>query len=82
MNETIHLINDVLVPYIQKVKEENALPHNQKSSLISDAFKPQSTTKVIDTFSSFGIESLMVPKKYDAFVSTLRSNNEWLFEEV
>ena len=32
--ETICLINDVLVPYIEKVKEVKALPHNQKSILI------------------------------------------------
>ena len=32
--ETIRLINDVLVPYMKKVKEEKAFPRGQKSLLI------------------------------------------------
>lgn len=60
--ETIRLIDDVLVPYIEKVKEEKALPRNQKSLLIWDAFKAQSTTKVEATLASYGIETVMVPK--------------------
>ena len=59
--ETIRLINDVLVPYIEKMKEEKA-SHNQKCLLIWDAFKAQLTTNVIDILSSFGIETVMVPK--------------------
>ena len=60
--ETICLIKDLLVPYIGKVKEEKALPQSQKSLLVWDAFKTQSTPKVVDTLSSYGIESAMVPK--------------------
>ena len=60
--EIIRLIKDVLVPYIEKVKEEKALPESQKSLLVWDAFKAQSTPKVMDTLSSFGIETVMVPK--------------------
>ena len=60
--ETIRLIADILVPYIEKVKEEKALPQSQKSLLVWDAFKTQSTPKVVDTLSSYGIESAMVPK--------------------
>ena len=37
--ETIRLIEDLLVPYIKKVKEEKALPQSQKSLLVWDAFK-------------------------------------------
>ena len=61
-NETICLIKDVLVPHIEKVKEEKALPESQKSLLVWDAFKAQSTPNVMDTLSSFGIETVMVPK--------------------
>ena len=60
--EIIRLIEDLLVPYIEKVKEKKALPQSQKSSLVWDAFKTQSTPKVMDTLSSYGIESVMVPK--------------------
>ena len=56
------MIADILVPYIEKVKEEKALPQSQKSLLVWDAFKTQSTPKVVDTLSSYGIESAMVPK--------------------
>ena len=57
-----HLINDVLVPYIEKVKEEKALLEAQKNLFLWDAFKAQSTAKVMDRLSKVGIESVMVPK--------------------
>ena len=60
--ETIRLVNNVLVPYIKRVKEEKALPRDQKSLLIWDAFKAQSTTKVEDTLASYGIKTVMVSK--------------------
>ena len=50
--ETICLIEDLLVPYIKKVKVEKTLPQCQKSLLVEDAFKAQSTPKVMDTLSS------------------------------
>ena len=60
--DTIHLIEELLVPYIEKVKEEKALPQSQKRFLVWDAFKAQSTPKVMDTLSSYGREAVMVPK--------------------
>ena len=60
--ETIRLIEDVLVSYIEKVKEEKFLPPSQKSLLLWDAFKAQSTPKVMDILSSYGTESVMVPR--------------------
>ena len=60
--EKIRLIEDVLVPYIEEVKEEKFLPPSQKSLLLWDAFKAQSTPKVMDILSSYGIESVMVPR--------------------
>ena len=59
--EAICFINDVLFMYIKRVKEEKVLPWDQKSLLIIDAFKAQSTAKVDDTLASFGIETVMVP---------------------
>ena len=60
--ETVCLIENLLVLYNEKVKEEKALPRSQKSLLVWDAFKAQSTPKVMDTLSSYGIECNMVPK--------------------
>ena len=37
--KTIRLIEDVLVPYIEKIKEEKFLPPSQKSFSLRDAFK-------------------------------------------
>ena len=51
-----------MVPYIKKAKEEKFLPPSQKSLLLWDAFKAQSTPKVMDTLSSYGIESVMVSR--------------------
>lgn len=60
--ESIRLIEEVLVPYIEKVKDAKFLPANQKTLLIWDAFKAQSTEKVKDVLSQHSIECVMVPK--------------------
>ena len=60
--ETIGLINDVLVPYIKRLKEKKVLPRDQKGLLIWNVFKAQSVTKVEDTLASYGIETFMAPK--------------------
>ena len=44
------------------MEEEKNLPQSQKSRLVCDTFKAQSPPKVMDTLSSYGIESVMVPK--------------------
>ena len=62
MKKTVRLIEQVLVPYIKKLKKEKYIPNNQKSLLIWDAFKAQSTANVSDVLSKQGIESVMVPK--------------------
>ena len=61
-SKTICLIEDLLVLYIKKVKEKKAFSQSQKSFLVWDAFKTQSTPKVMDALSSYGIGSVMVPK--------------------
>ena len=69
--ETICLIEDFLVLKIEKVKEEQFLPPSQKSLLLWDAFKAQSTPKVMDILSSYGIESVMVPRNMTHFLQLL-----------
>ena len=61
-NETLRLIEDVLVPYIAKINEEKFLPESQKSLLLWDAFKAQLTQKVKDALATHNIELVMVPK--------------------
>ena len=60
-----------MVPYIKKAKEEKALPQSQESFLVWDAFKAQSTPKVMDTLSSYSIESVMVPKNMTHLLPSL-----------
>ena len=60
--DTIRLTEELLGLYIEKLNEEKVLPQSQKSLLVWDAFKAQSTPEVIDTLSSYGIEAVMVPK--------------------
>ena len=61
-SETFKLIDEVLVPHIEKVKKKKSLPDSQRSLILWDAFKAQSTQKVKDVFSANKIESVMVPK--------------------
>ena len=69
--ETIRLINDVLLPYIEKVKTEKAFPEAQKSLLVWDTFKGQSTPGVMDSLSSFGIDTVVVPKNMTRLLQPL-----------
>ena len=73
--KTTGLIEDLLVPYIQKVKEEKALPQSQKNILVWNAFKAQSTPKVMDTLSSYSLESVMVPKNMTHLLQPLDLTN-------
>ena len=59
--EIIRLIDDILLPYIGKVKKEHNLPDDQNSFLIWDAFRAQSTATVMEKLSSHGIQTVMVP---------------------
>ena len=59
--ETIQLIDEILLPYIEKVKKEHNLPDYQKSLLIWDAFRAQSTATVMGKVSSHDIQTVLVP---------------------
>ena len=50
------------MPHIKKFKEEKGLPNYQKSFLIWDAFKAQSTANISDVLSKHETESVMVLK--------------------
>ena len=62
--ETISLLNNVIYPHITKVKENLALPETQQTLLINiwDAFKAQSTEKVMCELEKLNIKAVMVPK--------------------
>ena len=60
--ETISLLNNVIYPQITKVKENLALPETQQTLLIWDAFKAQSTEKVMCELEKLNIKAVMVPK--------------------
>ena len=70
-----------MVPYIKKVKEEKALLQSQKSLLVWDAFKAQSTPMVMDTLTSYGIESVMVPKNMSHLLRPLDSTTNASFKK-
>ena len=53
------MLNDIIAPYCTKVKKELGLPENQRTLLLWDAFKAQSTEKVIR---ELAIKQVVVPK--------------------
>ena len=59
--EMIRLLDEVIAPYVDKVKEDLNLPADSKALLIWDAFKAQSCPNVIDKLESLDIVSVMVP---------------------
>ena len=81
-SEISKLIDEVLVPHIEKVKKEKSLPDSQKSLLLWDAFKAQSTQKVKDALSANKIESVMVPKNMTHFTAATRFNHKCIIQKV
>ena len=60
--KTLNLIQNILCPYIKDVKERLGLDISQKSLLVWDAFKAQSTNLVVEKLDELNIECVMVPK--------------------
>ena len=56
------LVNKIIYPYVTKVKEELGLPETQKALLVWDAFKAQSTDKVLSELKRLNIHVVAVPK--------------------
>ena len=48
--EACKIIEEILVPYIEKVRQEENLPVNQKALVIMDVFPGQITSVVLDCF--------------------------------
>ena len=59
--EACKLIEEILVPYIKKVRQEENLPVSQKALVIMDAFSGQITSVVLDCFKDNKIEVVCVP---------------------
>ena len=79
--KTIGLIEDLLVPFIKIVREGKALPQSRNSLLLWDALKVQSTPKVMDTLSSYNIESVMVPKNMTHLLQPLDLTTNGYFKK-
>ena len=60
--ESLHLLKDVIFPYITEVKKNSKLPQNQVACLIWDAFESQSTQKVKLELGHLNIKDAKVPK--------------------
>ena len=56
--------------YIKKFKEEKGVPNDQKSLLIWDTFKAQSTANASDVLPKHGIECYGT-KEHDTSVATI-----------
>jgi len=59
--KAIQLLEKVIFPYLKSTKEKLGLPETQKSMLIFDVFKGQTTSKVIDFLTENDCVALYVP---------------------
>ena len=62
------------------MKEEKDLPQSQKSLLVWDTCKTQSTPKEMNTLPSYGIEPVMVPKNITHLLQPLDLTTNASFE--
>lgn len=59
--EACKLIEEILVPYIAKIRDEENLANDQKALVIMDVFTGQMTATVLDLFREHNIEISCVP---------------------
>ena len=71
-----------MLPYIEKVKKEHNLPDYQKSLLIWDAFRAQSTATVIEKVSSHGIQTVLVPANMTHLLQPLDLTTNTSFKKL
>ena len=69
--ETIKLIDTIIVPYIVRKRFELNLPATQKALVIWDVFKGQVTEKVLDKLKSLNCEFVAVPANMTHFFQPL-----------
>ena len=69
--ETLKLIDEIIVPYIVKTRDELKLAKNQKALLIWDVFRGQMTDEVKRKLSSCHIECVYVPANMTHFFQPL-----------
>ena len=93
--ETCKLIEESLVPYIEKVCQEENLPVSQKALVIMDVFSGQITSVVLDCFKDNKIEVVCVPENMTYLLQLLdlsvngyakkftsRKFSEWYSSEI
>lgn len=69
--ETIKLIDTIIVPYIVKQRSELNLPTTQKALVIWNVFKGQVTRTVLDKLKSLDCEFVAVPANMTHFFQPL-----------
>lgn len=81
--ETMALSNKIVYTYVTKVKEELDLPATQKALLVWDAFKAQSTDKVLSRLERLNIKRCRSNKEHNSSVAAFGSKKKRkrLFEE-
>ena len=69
--ETLKLINDVILPYFVKTRKQLKLPETQPALIIWDVFKGQTTEKVKQKLTSLQIQLVTIPPNMTNFFQPL-----------
>ena len=80
--ETLRLLDEVIVPYIDEVKERKNLPENQKCLLVWDAFKAQECPAVLRRLQEFQIITVQVPKNLTHLLQPLDLTTNLTFKKL
>ena len=79
--ETIKLLDEIIVPYANKIKEELSLPIDQKVLLIWDAFRGQNSALITSALEKYDIVSVMVPKNMTHLLQPLDLTTNGSFQK-
>ena len=80
--ETLRLLDEVIVPYIDEVKERKNLPENQKCLLVWDAFKAQECPAVLRRLQEFQIITVQVRKNLTHLLQPLDLTTNLTFKKL
>ena len=70
-NETIKLLDELIVPYANNIKEKLNLPIDQKVLLLWDAFKGQNSALITSALEEYDIVPVMVPRNMTQLLQPL-----------
>ena len=77
--ESLKLLNEIIIPYVKKIRSSEDIPNDQYSVVIMDVFTRQKTSEVLDLVNANKILVTNVPRNMTKFVFFCFFFSVWVF---